>query len=121
MITEEYIHEILVEMSGYLLSVQRSIATAYYGQRTGQLVSALSGTAMIKDRQMHIQYPMHIRFLDLKRTPGGNKKKVYEPIYNKYVYGYIYIGVYRALMAGITGEIRRQITQVFPYDTEYLK
>ncbi|HIZ85766.1 MAG TPA: hypothetical protein IAC04_04680 [Candidatus Coprenecus stercoravium] len=121
MMTEKYIHEILAEKSGYLLNVQHSIATAYYGQRTGQLVSALSRTAMISDRQMHIQYPMHIRFLDLKRTPGGKKKKVYEPIYNKYVYGYIYIGVYRALMAGITGEIRRQISQVFPYDTEYLK
>jgi hypothetical protein len=121
MMTEKYIREILVEKSGYLLSVQRSIAAAYYGQRTGQLVSALSRAAFVSSKQMHIQYPMHIRFLDLKRTPGGKKKKVYEPIYNKYVYGYIYIGVYRALMAGITGEIRRQISQVFPYDTEYLK
>ena len=121
MITETYIHEILAEKSGYLLNVQHSIATAYYGQRTGQLASALSKPAVVNSRQIHIQYPLHIRFLDLKRTPGGRRKKVYEPIYNKYVYGYIYIGVYRALMAGITGEIRRQITQVFPYDTEYLK
>lgn len=121
MMAEKYIHEILVEKSQRLLNVQLSIATAYYGQRTGRLVATLSRAAAVSTRQMHIQYPLHIRFLDLKRTAGGKRKKVHEPIYNKYVYGYIYIGVYRALMAGITGEIRRQITQVFPYDTEYLE
>lgn len=121
MMTEKYIHEILVEKSQRLLNVQRSIATAYYGQRTGQLLLSLSKPAAVGNRQIHIQYPLHIRFLDLKRTSWGKRKKVYEPIYNKYVYGYIYIGVYRALMAGITGEIRRQISQVFPYNTEYLE
>lgn len=32
---------------------------------------------------------LHIRFLDMKKGRNGKRKKLYAPIYNKYVYGYL--------------------------------
>ena len=40
---------------------------------------------------------------------GGKKKKLYEPIYNKYVYGYLYGGIYRRLKAALGNHVRRSI------------
>ena len=59
---------------------------------------------------MTIRYPLYIRFLDMKKGTGGKKKKNYEPIYNKYVYGYLYGGIYRRLKAALGGYVRRVIT-----------
>lgn len=46
----------------------------------------------------------------MKKGTGGKKKKNYEPIYNKYVYGYLYGGIYRRLKAALGGYVRRVIT-----------
>lgn len=44
-----------------------------------------------------IEYPLHIRFLDMKKGRKGKRKKRYAPIYNKYVYGYLVADIRRTL------------------------
>ncbi len=65
--------------------------------RTGELLSALGQTPTVSDMRLSIRYPLHLHFPDLRRSHGGRRKKYYEPIYNKYVAGYLYGGVYRRL------------------------
>lgn len=110
MITENYTHTlnaVLQEQGEKLLAAQRMIATVYYVNRTGALVSSLGQKPTVNNLKLTIQYPLHIRFLDMKKGKGGKKKKLYEPIYNKYVHGYLYGGIYRRLKAALGAEVRR--------------
>ena len=47
--------------------------------------------------RIEMSYPIHIRFLDMKKGRNGKGKKRYAPIYNKYVYGYLKSDVARKL------------------------
>ena len=112
MLTENYIHtlnSLLREQGDQLLATQKMIATVYYVNRTGKLVSTLGEAPTVNNLKMTIRYPLYIRFLDMKKGTGGKKKKNYEPIYNKYVYGYLYGGIYRRLKAALGGYVRRAI------------
>ncbi len=116
MLTENYIHTLnglLMEQGEQLLATQKMIATVYYANRTGYLVSTLGQAPTVSNLKMTLQYPMYIRFLDMKKGKGGKKKKNYEPIYNKYVYGYLYGGIYRRLKAALGGYVRREIVRNF--------
>lgn len=116
MLTENYIHTInglLQEQGEKLLATQKMIATVYYVNRTGELVSSLGQKPTVNNLKLTIQYPLHIRFLDLKKGRGGKKKKNYEPIYNKYVYGYLYGGIYYRLKAVLGDHVRRVIIKNF--------
>lgn len=73
--------------------------------RTSELLSALGQTPTVSDMRLSIRYPLHIRFPDLRRGHGGRCKKYYEPIYNKYVAGYLYGGY-------VTGTITRPLNNV---------
>ena len=53
--------------------------------------------------------PIHIRFLDLKKTRSGKKKRNYTPIYNRYVYGYLKSDIWRMLMAALPKQMIRTI------------
>lgn len=112
MLTENYIHTLnglLVEQGEQLLATQKMIATVYYANRTGELLSTLGQKPTVANMKMTIQYPLYIRFLDMKKGRGGKKKKTYEPIYNKYVYGYLYGGIYRRLKAALGYNVRRYV------------
>ena len=116
MLTDNYIHTLnglLMEQGEQLLATQQMVATVYYVNRTGTLLSSLGQKPTVNNLKMTIQYPMYIRFLDMKKGTGGKKKKNYEPIYNKYVYGYLYGGIYRRLKAALGGYVRRMIVNEF--------
>ena len=78
MFTDQFKHEInsyLKHQGELLLQTQRGIAQATYRTRSGQLMSSLNGGATVSDCKVDIPYPMHIRFLDMKKTRSGKKKK----------------------------------------------
>lgn len=90
---------------------QAAIAKTYYNRRTGALVSNLSGRnfSVMKTAvgaKLLINYLTRIRYLDLKKTSTGKKKKVHHPIYNKPIYGYIYGYVYSQLRYGLNTNVR---------------
>ena len=114
MMTEDYtrtLNSLLTEQGASLLAAQKMVGTVYYVNRTGELLSALGQTPTVSNMRLSIRYPRYIRFLDLRRGNGGRRKKYYEPIYNKYVAGYLYGGVYRRLRYALSGYVTRTITR----------
>ena len=67
-----------------------------YNQRHApHLTDILSGIQPQVDRtddevQIQLNYPATIRFLDLRKTKYGKKKRVYSPIYNRPLFGHLY-------------------------------
>ncbi|HIZ87113.1 MAG TPA: hypothetical protein IAC03_03010 [Candidatus Coprenecus pullistercoris] len=41
----------------------------------------------------------------MKRGHSGRRKKVYELVYNRFIWGYIFTGTYMTLLRGLTGRI----------------
>lgn len=120
MFTDELLHEAGAYINGQtdaLLKKQASVLSSTYNERTGRLSRALndSATATVGGDGLSVElsYPIHIRFLDLKKGASGKRKKRYAPIYNKYVYGYIKSGVWRWLNAHLPGVIARTIEETF--------
>lgn len=78
-----------------LLKRQAVIAAQDYLQRTGNLLSRLSSpiytsTDNADGFDITIDYPATIRFLDLKLTAAGKKKRYYTAIYNRELFGHVY-------------------------------
>ena len=120
MFSSEFLHEAGAYINGptdTLLKTQASEFSSTCNERTGRLSRALndSSTASVGGDgvSVELRYPIHIRFLDLKRGADGRKKKRYAPIYNKYVYGYIKSGVWRWLNAHLPGVIARTFEDTF--------
>ena len=76
---------------------REAAAEAPYYRRTGRLKDALWNLPTAQGTKITINYPLHIRFLDMKKGRKGKRKKRYAPIYNKYVYGYLKADVHRKL------------------------
>ena len=112
MFTDQFKHEVnnyLKRQGDRLLETQCGIAQATYRSRSGQLMNSLSGGVTVSDCKVDIPYPVHIRFLDMKKTRTGKRKKRYFPIYNKYVYGYLKSDIWRMLNAFIPKQMIRII------------
>lgn len=113
MFTDQFTHELGSYMNSQgekLLAYQRSVASSTYNTKTGNLMSALSASPVqTNDTRavgVEVSYPIYIRFLDMKKSWSKKKqrlvnKKRYEPIYNKYVYGYLKSDLWKKLMRAI--------------------
>lgn len=113
MFTDQFIsntNTFLQKQANALIARQRTIATVYYAQKSKALVNSLSKAPLVNNLSVEIDYPIHIRFLDMKKGRGGKKKKSYEPIYNKYVYGYLKSAVYNYLRSGFSKVIATSVS-----------
>ena len=101
MFADEFKHEVgrYLESQTEMLFVRQreAAAAAPYYKRTGRLRDALWNTPAASGTKIEIEYPIHIRFLDMKKGRKGKKKRRYAPIYNKYVCGYLVADVRRTL------------------------
>lgn len=113
MITDSYKHQLndfLGKKATDLLAHQSRIFARTYTRRTGTLAEALlNGQPEVTDMKVSIPYPKHIRFLDMKKTRLGKRKKRYAQIYNRYVYGYLKSSVYKLLMGSLPDQIVKTI------------
>ena len=110
MFADEFKHEVgryLKRKAEVLLDSQGAIASAKFGQRSGKLFDALQGTPSVQSMSVIVSYPKHIRFLDMKKSRSGKKKKRYAAIYNKQVYGHLKSGVWKFLMAALPKQMIR--------------
>ena len=85
-----------------------------YNSRSGSLLQSTQQQPVLNDalgKRLILSYPLHIRFLDMKRGRGGRKKKVYEPIYNRFIWGYLFTGTYMALLRGLTGRVTMTVVR----------
>lgn len=109
MFADEFKHEVggyLKHKAEVLLASQSAIAAANYGQRSGRLSDALQGSPSVQSMSVTVSYPKHIRFLDMKKSRSGKKKR-YAAIYNKQVYGHLKSGVWKFLMAALPKQMIR--------------
>ena len=81
------------------------MVTEDYTRTLSSMLSEQGATPTASDMRFSIRYPLYIRFLALRRGHGGGRKKYYEPIYNKFVAGYLYGGY-------VTGTITRTLNNV---------
>ncbi|MCW3784935.1 hypothetical protein [Plebeiibacterium sediminum] len=93
-----------------VLKQQLSIARSSYNRRSGSLFSKLSQKSYsVKNKTVNpslvIDYPKHIRFLDMKLNGKGIPKETYAPIYNKPLYGFIFGYAYKQLRYGLSANI----------------
>lgn len=98
-----------------VLKEQQSIARSHYRRRSGKLISRLGSNAwQVQNKTVNptlvIDYPIHIRFLDMKLNGKGFPKENYYPIYNKPLYGFIFGYAYKQLQYGLTANIRDNFT-----------
>lgn len=99
-----------------LLKEQAGILKTHYSRRSGGLISMLTGRnfdviMLSTGVKLIINYLKYIRFLDMKKTAMGKKKKVYQPIYNRPLYGYIYNVTYPRLRYGLSENIRNRTVE----------
>lgn len=109
----QFAAEVLSDTAGRLLNQQSGIADTYL-RRTGSLAEKLASpiynvVANEDGANLTINYPAKIRFLDLKKTRRGRLKKVYYPIYNRPVYGYIYGYALARLRAALNSNVREAL------------
>lgn len=125
MFSDQFKHDINTFLQGQgdrLLARQKSVFDATYQSRSGSLARSLSAKPAISvsDRSfsIEVEYPIHIRFLDMKKRWAKTKqkmvrKKKYAPIYNKYVYGYLKSGIQNRLNEFISRVMIRAIDDTF--------
>ncbi len=106
----QFAGEVLSDTGGRLLKQQSDIADIYL-RRTGWLAEKLASgiyTVMANDdgAQLTINYPKFIRFLDMKKSRSGRMKRVYHPIYNRPLYGFVYGYALARLRAAFNSNIR---------------
>lgn len=97
-----------------LTELQRRVLQRAYMRHTGHLDAQLSGDPVKvqqsgSDVSMTIDYLGYMKFLDLKKTSKGKRKKRYAPIYNKYVFGFLMGYTYNNLRAGMAEVADREL------------
>ncbi len=105
---------VLTESAESIFKEQAAVAKTYIHRKSGDLVAKLqsrpftvvpSGSGAI----LTLEYLKYTRFVDMKKTPRGKRKKNYHALYNKIFYGTIYGYTYNALRYGLTGAVREEI------------
>lgn len=125
MITQSNIHTVglqqtlregLPKAATNLLSIQRNVLINTYVRHTGKLEALLASNPYeveVTDQKASLQvnYIAQIRFMDMKRTQTGKRKKRYAPIYNKYVWGFLMGYTYNLMRQGLRAELNRNLTE----------
>lgn len=106
--------KLLTSRANNLLSRQKVVAAMSYNSHSGELLRSAQqqpGFNNVGGKRLILYYPIHIRFLDMKKGRSGRNKKVYEPIYNKFIWGYLFTGTYMTLLRGLTGRVTMTVVR----------
>ncbi|MDA3821324.1 MAG: hypothetical protein PF450_01740 [Bacteroidales bacterium] len=111
----DYTADVLIDTAEKLLHEQSGILETYFNRRSGTLARHLKSRPFHVKRNstgvsLTIDYMAQIRFMDLKKAASGKKKKIYHPIYNKPVYGYLFGYAYDRMRTGLTEYLRQETT-----------
>ena len=114
MLYSEYTADVLRNTAPEILKEQRSRVKTYLNRRTGAIENSL--TAQIAHVQKNaggatltFDYLVYLRFLDMKRSKSGKKKRVYGPVYNRPLWGFVYGYIFGQLRYGLTDAVRQNI------------
>lgn len=115
--TPKIVAKVLQGGGKMLLEKQKRILQSTYVRQSGVLESFLDPSSLTiqedsENASMTITYPMYMRYLDLKRTKHGKKKKRYQPIYNKYVWGFLMGYTYNNIRVEMANSIETSIDSI---------
>ena len=142
MFKDNFTHEVgdfLRQQATDMMNKQLSVSKAVYNERTGTLNRMLSSKVFnVQGMSIDVSFPLHIRFLDMKRASikkqittktvirnhskvtkkvlQGKKKTTYAPIYNKYVYGYLKSAVWKKLKRAIPAYMIQEFRETIDRD-----
>lgn len=111
---QPYFKDLLTSRANNLLEHQEVVAAMSYNSRSGELLRSTQQSPTASSSagaSLTLSYPLHIRFLDMKRGRSGRRKKVYEPVYNRFIWGFLFTGTYMALLRGLTGRISMTVVR----------
>ena len=126
MIYEEFATRVLRENAPDIIEEQRQRVLQYYNQRTGRIDNALDMRKYRVDRLaggaiLTFDYMIDLRFLDIKFTATGRKKRIYGPVYNKPLWGYVYNYIFATLRYGLNEKVRNEIFDDLRLSVELLQ
>ncbi len=113
MVYSEFTARVLRNAAGMILKEQAKNIDSYLNYRTGHTINSLYDAFIVtksgSGAVLHFNYLIDLRFIDLKRTASGHKKKVYGPVYNRPLWGYVYGYAFGTLRYGLTETVQTEI------------
>jgi len=114
MLYSEFTAQVLRAAAPKILSEQADRVETYFNQRTGHIADSLRNQSFTVQKLgdaaiLQFNYLLDLRFMDIKTTAKGNKKRVYGPVYNKPLWGYVYGYIFGTLRYGLTKQVQSEI------------
>lgn len=114
MLHQKYAQRVLTGAAKEILQEQREAVRIYYNRRSGKIMQDLSDAiASVRPTAggttLFFKYLIDLRFLDMKKTASGKKKKVYGPVYNRILWGHVYGNIIPQLRFGLNRSIEVEI------------
>lgn len=114
MVYQEFVAQVLQNAAPKILSEQEARVYTYYNERTGHIGDSLMNQAFHVQRlgtgaTLNLDYLIDLRFLDLKTLASGRRKRVYGPVYNRPLWGYVYGYIFGTLQWGLTQKVQTEI------------
>lgn len=113
MLYSEFTAKVLRNAAGMILKEQAKNIEAYFNYQSGHTINSLYEAFMVTrsggGASLKFDYLIDLRFLDLKHTASGKKKKVYGPVYNRPLWGHVYGYVFGTLRYGLTQSVQSEI------------
>lgn len=112
MLYAEFASQTLQQGLGDMLTtMSKTVNNFYRGNAISQMIS--SGILHVRktpgSAEGIIDIPLGLRFLDIKKLPSGKTKTAYVPVYNKYLWGYVYKYIIPTLRYGLTKAVETDI------------
>lgn len=107
----ESMSQMMRDAGTLLFKKQLMILDQAFKSRTGNTArwladrSHISVSASDDGAALTIDYPMHIRFLDMKYSRYAKRKRNYAPIYNRYVWGFLMGYLYNNIRREMLGDL----------------
>ena len=112
----EFTARTLRTAAGMILREQAKTIAAYLNFRTGHISNSLYEAFLVtksgSGANLHFNYLIDLRFLDIKKTASGRKKKVYAAVYNRPLWGYVYGYTFGTLRYGLTQSVESEIIDI---------
>lgn len=117
MLYQEFVAQVLQNAAPKIMSEQAERVYSFYNERTGHIGDSLQNQAFRVMRLgsgavLQFDYLIDLRFLDLKTTASGKRKKVYGPVYNRPLWGYVYGYIFGTLRYGLTQKVQAEIFEM---------
>ncbi len=115
LLQQQFISETLSHSGSDIFKRNAEIANSFLNKRTGNLQSHLNKAPFSVSKVgagavLSLEYLKYTRFVEMKKTATGKRKRNFVALYSKVFYGYIYGWTYNELRYGLTGAVRERLT-----------